>query len=148
MDIHKIIGKLPRPAKGWVLPGHKYTGPYNPLDEQLDDNNQPKAGQEPFNKVDEISMRHDICYRDTGNKKRCDKIMLHELDLLEPTSMRERLDKYITTKAISTKQSLGLGITWTNALANELHKPIKKKFKKRYVFVRNVDDIWAADLID
>ena len=148
MDIHNIIGKFPRPAKGWVLPGHKYTGPYNPLDEQLDENNQPKPGQEPFNKVDEISMRHDICYRDTGNKKRCDKIMLHELDLLEPTSMRERLDKYITTKAISTKQSLGLGITWTNKLAQELHRPIKKKFKKRYVFVRNVDDIWAADLID
>ncbi len=33
-------------------------------------------------------------------------------------------------------------------LVNELHKPIKKNFMKRYVFVRNVDDIWAADLID
>ena len=49
---------------------------------------------------------------------------------------------------IGTKKKLGLGIVWTNRLANELHKPIKKKFKKRYVFVRNVDDIWAADLID
>ena len=38
MDIHKAIGYLPRPKKGWVLPDHKYTGPYNPLSEQLDEN--------------------------------------------------------------------------------------------------------------
>ena len=27
IDIHKQIGKLPGPASGWTLPGHKYTGP-------------------------------------------------------------------------------------------------------------------------
>ena len=25
IDIHKQIGKLPKPASGWTLPGHKYT---------------------------------------------------------------------------------------------------------------------------
>ena len=35
VDIHKMIGKLPRPAGGWTLPGHKYTGPYNDLTSQL-----------------------------------------------------------------------------------------------------------------
>ena len=35
VDIHKAIGKLPKPKSGWTLPGHKYTGPYNPLDQQL-----------------------------------------------------------------------------------------------------------------
>lgn len=29
IDIHKAIGKLPKPKGGWTLPGHKYTGPYN-----------------------------------------------------------------------------------------------------------------------
>ena len=33
IDIHKLIGKLPRPKRGWTLPGHKYTGPHNPLKE-------------------------------------------------------------------------------------------------------------------
>ena len=33
VDIHKAIGKLPKPKSGWTLPGHKYTGPYNPLDQ-------------------------------------------------------------------------------------------------------------------
>ena len=35
VDIHKQIGKLPKPKGGWTLPGHKYTGPYNPLEKQL-----------------------------------------------------------------------------------------------------------------
>ena len=69
MDIHKEIGRLPKPKKGFVLPGHKYTGPYNPLDEQLDADDLPVAGQEP-NAVDAISMKHDICYKD--GKKKCD----------------------------------------------------------------------------
>ena len=56
MDIHKVIGKLPQPKQGFVLPYHKYTGPYNPLDEQLDENDQPLPGQEPYNAVDAMSM--------------------------------------------------------------------------------------------
>ena len=35
LDIYKAIGKLPKPKGGFTLPGHKYTGPYNPLDQQL-----------------------------------------------------------------------------------------------------------------
>ena len=35
LDIHKAIGKLPKPKGGWTLPGHHYTGPYNDLDKQL-----------------------------------------------------------------------------------------------------------------
>ena len=151
MDIHKAIGKLPRPKKGFVLPYHKYTGPYNPLDEQLDENDIPVAGQEPFNAVDAISMRHDICYRDNdtkAGKKRCDDKMLIELDVLEPKNIREKIDRSLVRKVISTKKRLGWGIEWSNKLADELHKPIRKKFQKRLVFAKNVDDIWAADLVE
>ena len=35
IDIHKAIGKMPKPKKGWTLPGHNYTGLYNPLEKQL-----------------------------------------------------------------------------------------------------------------
>ena len=42
----------------------------------------------------------------------------------------------------------GSGIKWTNTLADELHKPIRHHFTKRYVFVRNMDDIFGADLVD
>jgi len=30
-DIHSAIGKLPPPKRGWTIPGHNYTGPFNPL---------------------------------------------------------------------------------------------------------------------
>ena len=33
-------------------------------------------------------------------------------------------------------------------LAEELHEPIRKKFKKRRVLVNGIDKIWAADLVD
>jgi hypothetical protein len=42
----------------------------------------------------------------------------------------------------------GKGIKWTDELANELHKPLRHNFQKRYVFAQNVDDIWSADLVD
>lgn len=35
LDIHKAIGKLPHPKRGFTLPSHNYTGPYNPLEDQL-----------------------------------------------------------------------------------------------------------------
>ena len=37
---------------------------------------------------------------------------------------------------------------WSDTLAEELHKPITRKFKKRIVYARGVDKIWAADLVD
>ena len=36
----------------------------------------------------------------------------------------------------------------TSTLAEELHKPIRRKFKKRRVLVNGIDKIWAADLVD
>ena len=150
MDIHKAIGKLPRPRKGFVLPNHKYTGPYNPLHHQLNESDLPIVGQEPYNKVDEISMRHDICYRDhPTDKKGCDEVMLKELDTLQPANWRESVDKNVVRGVIATKNKYGLGmIKWTNELADELHRPVRKKFKKRFVFVQKAKDIFAADLID
>ena len=65
VDIHKVIGKISfKPKKGFVLPKHRCTGPFNPLHLQL----------EPYNAVDATSLRHDICDQDnpTG-KHECDR---------------------------------------------------------------------------
>ena len=37
---------------------------------------------------------------------------------------------------------------WTDELAEELHKPVTRKFKKRRVYAGGVDEIWTADLVD
>ena len=134
-----------------MVPYHKYTGPYNPLHEQLDEYDQPLPGQEPYNGVDAISMRHDICYRDNETKEgkhACDDEMFQDLDVLEPKGIREKIDRKFVRAIIGTKRKLGWGIEWSNELADELHKPIRKKFKKRRVLVSGTDAIWTADLVE
>ena len=37
---------------------------------------------------------------------------------------------------------------WSDQLAEELHRPVVKHFRKRRVFVKGIDEIWAADLVD
>ena len=36
---------------------------------------------------------------------------------------------------------------WTQQLADELHKPIKRKFKNTGVIASRLDEIWSADLV-
>ena len=39
-------------------------------------------------------------------------------------------------------------LRWEEKLADGLHKPIKRNFRKRRVIVHNVDDIWCSDLVE
>ena len=41
-----------------------------------------------------------------------------------------------------------MGWELKKSLAEELHKPIRRKFKKRRILVNGIDRIWAADLVD
>ena len=58
-DIHSAIGKL-------YITGHNYTGPYNPLEQQV--NYDPETGQiretyqPPTCATDAIAMQHDVDY--------------------------------------------------------------------------------------
>ena len=118
----------------------------------MDGNDISILGQESFNGVNVISIRYDICYRDHGNSKKgkheCDDEMLKELDILEPENIREKIDRKLVKSIIGTKRKLGLGIEWSDPLTDELHKPVRKHFKKRKVFAKKANDIMAADLVD
>ena len=46
------------------------------------------------------------------------------------------------------KKSRGGSIKKKQLLANELHKPIIRKFKKRKVYSSFKDNIWSVDLAD
>ena len=91
-------------------------GAYNPLDEQLE--YDPEIGEVlkwkvmPYNKVDEISAYHDICYDMGKNKGECDKEMVKSLDKIPYGEM----PKWGSTarSLINTKQKLGLGVNSKN----------------------------------
>ena len=63
LDVHKAIGKLPRPASGWTY-HYKYTGPYNDLENQVRYN--PETGEileiydQPTGPTDAVAMQHDV----------------------------------------------------------------------------------------
>ena len=117
MNIHKVIGKLPRPKKGFVLPYHKYTGPYNPLYEQLDESDQPLM-------LWMLYLCDIISATETMKKeKKCDDIMLQELHMLQPHGFPAKIDRKLVRNVICEKRKLGWGIVeWSNELTNELHK--------------------------
>ena len=121
-DLHKAIGKLPKPKKGWTLPGHNYTGPYNPLEKQL--SYDPKTGkilkiyQQPTGATDAVSMQHDVDYAVCAGKKHgpqersckhaADKKMVKALDAI-PKNKRQ-WGHAAARNAISSKQKVGLGV--------------------------------------
>ena len=90
VDIHKAIGKLPKPKGGFTLPGHNFTGPYNPLEQQL--RYDPTTGEilefyvNPTGKTDAIAAQHDVDYSVCGNDRRCknkaDRKMVKSLDAI------------------------------------------------------------------
>lgn len=75
IDIHKAIGKLSKPKAGWTLPGHKYTSPYNDLENQV--RYDPKTGEileihdQPTGRTDAIAMQHGIDYSIRKDDKKC-----------------------------------------------------------------------------
>ena len=69
------------------------------LDIRLDENDQPKPGEEPINRVDQTCYRHDLDYRDAGEdlsrKHEADRIMLKMLnEITNPTLRKFRSINY------------------------------------------------------
>ena len=117
LDIHNAILKI-APKKGFVMPGHHYTGPGNPLDEQL--KYDPNTGQheKPTGKTDAVSMQHDVDYSVCGNKPKSDQIKCkNEADrkmvkALDSIPWKERQWGHtVARNAIAAKAKLGLGVT-------------------------------------
>jgi len=136
IDIHKAIGRLPKPKSGWTLPGHKYTGPYNPLDKQL--KYDPVTGEileiydQPTGRTDAIAMQHDVDYSVCKDDKKCknkaDRKMVKTLDSV-PYNERQ-WGHWLARNAINTKQKLGLGVKQRKT-KNGKGRRVKKKTGKK-----------------
>ena len=142
-DLHKAIGKLPKPKKGWTLPGHNYTGPYNPLEKQL--SYDPKTGkilkiyQQPTGATDAVAMQHDVDYavcagkkNEKGCKHDADKKMVKALDAIPKN--KQQWGHAAARNAISSKQKVGLGVGET----------INKKIGEKIPGFQQSQDVAAA----
>ena len=136
IDIHKAILKV-APKKGFVMPGHRYTGPGNPLEEQL--RYDPNTGkileiyQQPTGKTDAVSMQHDVDYSVCGNKSKSDQVkcknnadrkMVKSLDAI-PWKERQ-WGHTIARNAIAAKSKLGMGVKPKNGKSRRVRKTGKK----------------------
>ena len=118
-DIHKQILKI-APYRGLIVPGHNYTGPGNPLEDQLShdsDGNILEIYQQPTGPTDAVSTQHDVDYTVCGNlpkneqlkcKHAADKKMVKALDAI-PWKKRQ-WGLALARTMINTKQKLGLGL--------------------------------------
>ena len=119
VNIHKATGKLPTPKGGWTLPGHKFTGPFNPLEKQL--RFDPETGKilefmvKPIGKTDAVAAQHDVDYSVCEGKKnvrKCknaaDRKMVKSLDEI-PWKERQ-WDHWLARNTIDLKQKMGLGL--------------------------------------
>ena len=90
--------------------------------------------------VDSIMCGYYVCYfileRAKGRPMR---------DILLDFSSPETNEQIIEMFAVART---GGGTKWKEQLADELHKPVKRKFRRRRVITNSVDDIWSADLVD
>ena len=119
-DIHNAILKI-APKKGFVMPGHRYTGPGNPLEKQL--KWDPNTGkileiyEKPTGKTDAVSMQHDVDYSVFANKiskdqvkckNEADRKMVKSLDAI-PWKDRQ-WGHAIARNTIAGKAKIGLGV--------------------------------------
>ena len=94
-----------------------------------------------------------MCYsKHDDNKIRipvCDKTMLNELNKIVNPTLKERIDKTMVGKLINAKVNFEFGapikakqiLKCTNELAEELYKPVTRKFQRRRVNVNGIDEI-------
>ena len=168
IDIHKVITGNPiskNLMKPWgsnskpnFLRGkicNRYTGPGNPIRQQVDFN--PYTGQiykvydPPSSKNDRCSMFHDVKYTVAENlggdpkdiKKRKLDADKEWLNCFKPRSLYDIL----AYSAIKSKKTLGLGNNPNEILSKELHKPKRVNFERRRVISNHIDHIWGIDLI-
>ena len=136
LDIHKAILKV-APKKGFVMPGHRYTGPGNPLKQQL--RYDPNTGQileiyqKPTGKTDAVSMQHDVDYsvcaiKPKSNQVKCkndaDRKMVKALDAI-PWKDRQ-WGHAVARNAIAAKSKLGMGVKSKNVKSRRVKKTGKK----------------------
>ena len=107
------------------------------------------------NKLDKACFQHDMDYgktKDLVRRTQSDKVLRDKAFKIASDSKYDGYQRGLASMVYKffDKKSSGSGIANepNYQLANELHKPIIRKFKKRKVYSSFRDNIWGVDLAD
>ena len=107
------------------------------------------------NELDKACFQHDMAYGDFKNlakRTAADKVLIDKTFNIAKDLKYDRCQRGLVSVVYKffDKKTSGSGIksTQNEQLAEELHKPIIRKFKKRKVYSTFKDNIWGADLAD
>ena len=109
------------------------------------------------NELDKACFQHDMAYRDFKNLKRrtqSDKVLKDKAFAIASNpkydgyqrGLASVVNKFFDKKSEAT--GIKTEVKENQQLANELHKPIIRKFKKRKVYSSCKENIWGVDLTD
>ena len=112
------------------------------------------------NELDKASFQHDMAYgkaKDLLKKTQSDKVLIDQAFKIVSDAKYDGYQRGLPSMIykLFDKKSSGSDIfnEPNYQLANELHKPIIRKFKKRFKFFKKVyssfrDNIWGVNLVD
>ena len=158
-----LAGDKFMPEMHLLQPGFTYSacGPFTKHKERIKNFKQTVDTRYIYrNELDKACFQHDAAYADNKdllNRTRADKILRYKAYGIANNpqcdsyqrGLASMVYKFFDTKASSPdRKTVGSGVNENIKLANELHKPIIRKFNKRKVYSSFKDNIWDADLAD
>ena len=153
-----LVGDKFMPEMHLRQPGFTYSacGPFTKNKERI--NKFMQNGNTDFiykNELDKACFQHDMAYgksKDLAKKIQSDKVLRDKAFKIASDPKYDGYQRRLASMVYKflDKKSKGSGITneFNSQLANELHKPIIKKFKERKVYSSFKDNIWVVDLAD
>ena len=107
------------------------------------------------NELDKACFQHDLAYgksKDLAKRTQSDKVLRDKAFKIASDPKYDGYQRGLASMVYKffDKKSSGSGIINESnyQLANELHKPIIRKFKKRKIYSSFRDNIWGVDLAD
>ena len=105
------------------------------------------------NELDKACFQHNSAYanhKDLINRTKSDKVLRDKAYDIASNPEYDGYQRGLASMVYKffDKKSTGSGIASSSILADELHKPVIKKFNKRKVYSQFKDNIWGVDLAD
>ena len=105
------------------------------------------------NELDKACFQHDYAYadhKDLINRTKSDKVLRDKAYNIASNPEHDGYQRGLASMVYKffDKKSMGSRIASSSILADELHKPIIKKFNKRKVYSQFKDNIWGVDLAE